>query len=148
MIKVIDKSRAYTYIASVAAFLQLSLPQWQLSDISTQAISAILLSIVSVFTILKQRSSIEVRDNATTVTYMLIGVAALGGLNEVLGIVHFNDHLQGILRSIIAAIIGLINLASKNLFPTEAGKAIQQAKADIKDEGIAVIDTDILSKKK
>jgi len=54
-------------------------------------------------------------------------------LNEILGIVHLNDHLQNVLRSIVAAIIGLLNLASKTLFPTDAGVVIQQAKAAIKE---------------
>lgn len=132
--KTIDKSRTYTYIASVAAFLQMSVPQWDLPDVYSQVISAILLAVVSIFTILKQRVSVEINDkNAVKVTWLLVGVAALGGLNEIIGIVHINENLQNILRSVIAAIIGLINLASKNLFPTEAGKVIQGIKSDIKE---------------
>lgn len=129
----IDKSRRYTYIAAVAAFLQMSVPQWQLPETSSQVTSAILLAVISVFTILKQRSSVEVNNNATILTYILIGTAVLGGLNEVLGIVHFSGHLQNVLRSIVAAIIGLLNLASKTLFPTDAGVVIQQAKAELKE---------------
>lgn len=128
-----DKSRSYTYIAAAAAFIQMSVPQWHLPDVSAQVTSAMLLAVVSVFTILKQRASVEINDkNAVKVTWLLIGVAALGGVNEILGIVHFNDQLQNILRSVVAAIIGLLNLASKNLFPTEAGKVIQTLKSDIK----------------
>lgn len=144
-----DKSRMYTYIAAFAAFLQVSIPQWNLSDISTQIVSAILLAIVSIFTILKQRSSVEIDNNAVTVTWLLIGVAALGAANEVLGLVHFNDSLQGILRSIIASVIGLLNLASKNLFPTDAGKMIQGIKSDIKEGTFGesnTVDVPIISK--
>ena len=123
-----DKSRSYTYIAAAAAFIQMSVPQWHLPDVSAQVTSAILLAIVSVFTILKQRASVEINDKSVIYTWILVGAAALGGLNEIIGIVHFNDQLQNILRSVIAAIIGLLNLASKNLFPTEAGKEIQNIK--------------------
>ena len=127
-----DKSRSYTYIAAAAAFIQMSVPQWHLPDVSAQVTSAILLAIVSVFTILKQRASVEINDKSVIYTWILVGAAALGGLNEIIGIVHFNDQLQNILRSVIAAIIGLLNLASKNLFPTEAGKVIQNIKSDLK----------------
>ena len=137
-----DKSRVYTYIAAAAAFIQMSLPQWHFPDVPAQVTSAILLAIVSVFTILKQRTSVEINDkNAVKVTWLLIGVAGLGGVNEILGIVHFNDQLQNILRSVVAAIIGLLNLASKNLFPTEAGKVIQSIKSDLKQGTFGVENT-------
>lgn len=136
----IDKSRLYTYIAASAAFIQVSIPQWHLSDITTQVASAILLTIVSIFTILKQRVSIEINNNATTVTYILIGIAALGGLNELVNFIPFDAHTQTVLRSIIASVIGLLNLASKSLFQTEAGKAIQQAKVDIKNNQVIPIE--------
>lgn len=129
----IDKSRIYTYIAAAAAFLQVSVPQWHLADTTTQLTSAILLTVVSVFTILKQRISIEVSNSANIATYFLIAIALAGGINEVLGIVHINAHTQGILRSVLASVIGLLNLASKSLFPTDAGKVIQQTKVEIKE---------------
>ncbi|HEY8690571.1 MAG TPA: hypothetical protein VIM07_15145 [Chitinophagaceae bacterium] len=140
MNQVKDKSRIYTNIAAAAAFIQMSVPQWHLPDVPTQVTSAVLLSIVSIFTILKQRTSVEINDkNAVKFTWLLIAIAGLGGINEIMGIVHFNDQLQNILRSVVAAAIGLLNLASKNLFPTEAGKVIQTIKADIK-QGNAVIE--------
>jgi hypothetical protein len=137
-----DKSRIYTFIAAAAAFIQMSVPQWHLPDVQAQVTSAILLAIVSIFTILKQRASVEVNDkNAVKVTWLLIAIAAFGGVNEILGIIHFNDQLQNILRSIIAAIIGLLNLASKDLFKTEEGKVIQNIKSDLKQGTFGIENT-------
>jgi hypothetical protein len=141
-----DNSKIYTYLATVAAFLQMSVPQWHLPDITSQVISAALLAIVSVFTILKQRVSVEINSQSVMYTYILIGVAALGGLNEIVGIVHFNAQWQNILRSIIAAIIGILNLTSKTLFPSEAGTAIQELKDDIKQGNTTIVSNQILNK--
>lgn len=134
-----DNSRTYTYIATAAAFIQMSLPQFHLSDIATQITSAALLAIISVFTILKQRVSVEINNQSVMYTWILVGAAALGGLNEIIGIVHFNPALQTGLRSAIAAIIGLLNLASKTLFPSEAGEAIQSVKNGIKEGNVTLV---------
>jgi hypothetical protein len=141
-----DNSKIYTYLATVAAFLQMSVPQWHLPDITAQVVSAALLAIVSIFTILKQRASVEVSKQSLMYTYILIGVAALGGLNEIIGIVHFNDQWQNILRSIIAAAIGILNLTSKALFPSEAGTAIQNIKDEIKAGKTEIVSNQILNK--
>lgn len=141
-----DNSKIYTYLAMVAAFLQLSVPQWQLPDITSQVVSAALLAVVSIFTILKQRVSVEINSQSVMYTWILIGVAALGGLNEIVGIVHFSGHWQNILRSIIASAIGILNITSKTLFPSEAGEAIQGIKDDIKQGKTEVVSNQILNK--
>jgi hypothetical protein len=141
-----DNSKIFTYLATVAAFLQMSVPQWHLPDISAQIVSAALLAVVSIFTILKQRSSVEINSQSVVYTYILIGVAALGGLNEIVGIVHFDGQWQNILRSIIAALIGILNVTSKALFPSEAGQAIQGIKDNIKSGTAEVVSNQILNK--
>ena len=141
-----DNSKIYTYLATVAAFLQVSVPQWHLPDITAQVVSAALLAAVSIFTILKQRASVEVSKQSLMYTYILIGVAALGGLNEIIGIIHFNDQWQNVLRSVVAALIGILNLTSKALFPSEAGQAIQGIKNDIKAGKTEVVSNQILNK--
>jgi hypothetical protein len=141
-----DNSKIFTYLATVAAFLQMSVPQWHLPDISAQIVSAALLAVVSVFTILKQRTSVEINNQSVTYTYILIGAAALGGLNEIIGIVHFDAQWQNILRSITVSLIGLLNLTSKTLFPSEAGQAIQGLKNDLKDGKAEVVSNQILNK--
>lgn len=141
-----DNSKIYTYLATVAAFLQLSVPQWHLPDITSQVVSTALLAFVSIFTILKQRVSVEINSQSVMYTYILIGVAALGGLNEIVGIVHFTDQWQNILRSIIAGVIGILNITSKALFPSEAGQAIQGLKDDIKQGKTEVVSNQILNK--
>jgi hypothetical protein len=141
-----DNSKIFTYLATVAAFLQMSVPQWHLPDVSAQVVSAALLAVVSVFTILKQRTSVEINNQSVTYTYILIGAAALGGLNEIIGIVHFDAQWQNILRSIIAALIGILNVTSKALFPSEAGQAIQGIKDNIKSGTAEVVSNQILNK--
>jgi hypothetical protein len=79
-------------------------------------------------------------------TYILIGVAALGGVNEIIGIIHFNAQWQNVLRSVVVSLIGLLNLTSKTLFPSEAGEAIQGLKDSIKEGKTEVISNQILNK--
>jgi hypothetical protein len=141
-----DNSKTYTYLATVAAFLQMSVPQWHLPDITSQVVSAALLAIVSIFTILKQRTSVEINNQSVMYTYILIGVAALGGVNEIIGIIHFNAQWQNVLRSVVVSLIGLLNLTSKTLFPSEAGEAIQGLKDSIKEGKTEVISNQILNK--
>ena len=95
MKKITDKSRVYTNIAMIAAFAQMYVPQlqsdWHLSDVVTKIITVVLLTVVSVVTIKKQRVSIEINDkNALLLTYVLIGMAIAGGLNEILSIAPLN----------------------------------------------------------
>lgn len=128
-----DNSKIYTYITTAAAFLQMYLPNLLLNPHTSDIISAALLSIVSVFTIMKQRVSVEVNDKkAVWYTWLLVGIAGMGGINEIVGKIQFNGNTQNILRSAIAGIIGLLNIMSKSLFPTDAGKAIAATKNDIK----------------
>lgn len=131
-----DKSRIYTYIAVGATLMQMYLPQlqtnWNLSEISVKVITAILLAIISIATIKKQRISVEVNNKAIFYTWVLIGIAAVGCLNEILSFTYLDYRWADIARSTIASILGLYNLVSKSLFPTEAGKVIQETKNDIK----------------
>lgn len=129
-----SKERIYTGLAITFAFLQTLLPTLFLSDTQTAIATVSLLTLASVFTILKQRISVEINNNATIFTWILIGLAVLGGLNEVLGSVHLSGALQGRLSTIVAALIGVLNITSKTFFPTEAGKVVQNVKDDLKEQ--------------
>lgn len=121
-----DKSRIYTFLAVGFAFLQTLFS----GDVT---MTIIFLTLASVFTILKQRVSIEVNENAMIATYVLVALAVMGGLNDLLGVFHFGEVWDVRLRKIVAALIGLLNIASKNLFPTEEGKVIQGVKQELKE---------------
>lgn len=131
-----DNSRLYSYISGVAIFLQLSLagipePYGIIS-------SGVLLTIASIFTIKKQRSSVEINKKATVFTWVLIAVAFFGGLNDLLQKMHewnpifISEGLQDWLRRGIAIAIGLLNMFSKDMFPTDEGSSIKQQKNELK----------------
>jgi len=131
-----DKSRVYTYVAVGATLLQMYVPQlkenFHLADVTVKVITAILIAIISIATIKKQRISVEVNRKAVIVTWFLISIAAIGCLNEILSFAYLDYAWANTLRSIVASALGFFNLVSKSLFPTEAGKVIQTIKSDLK----------------
>lgn len=135
-----SKERIYTALALIFAFVQTLLPTMKFDEVETTIATTILLTLVSVFTLMKQRVSVEINKNAKILTWVLIGIAALGGINELVGNlptdiafkIHISNLWQERLRTIIAALIGILNIASKNLFPTEEGKVIEETKKDLK----------------
>lgn len=133
-----DKSRLYTNIALSATFAQTMLPTFHFSDTVTGIITTVLLTTASVFTILKQRVSVEINKDAVILTWVLAGIAALGGLNDVIGQISLTDIWQDRLRTLIAALIGILNIVSKELFPTPEGKVIASIKQDLKDEKVTI----------
>lgn len=131
-----DNSRLYSYISGVAIFLQLSLAG--IPEPYGIITSGVLLTIASIFTIKKQRSSVEINKKATIFTWVLIAVAFFGGLNDLLQKMHewnpvfIQESLQDWLRRGIAIAIGLLNMFSKDMFPTDEGSAIKQQKNELK----------------
>lgn len=131
-----DNSRLYSYISGVAVFLQLSLAG--IPEPYGIITSGVLLTIASIFTIKKQRSSVEINKKATVFTWILIAVAFFGGLNDLLQKMHewnpvfIPESLQDWLRRGIAIAIGLLNMFSKDMFPTDEGSAIKQQKNELK----------------
>ena len=134
------KERIYMLITLIAAYLQASVvPSLGLTDSQSFIATSLLLIVASVFTILKQRLSVEVNDRkALLFTWVLIGIAVIGGLNEIVAsqrfteAFHFSDKFTNAMRAGIAGLFGILNVFSKAWFPTEAGKVIQNIKSDLK----------------
>lgn len=141
MKSITDKSRLYTSIAMVAAFLQTLVATMKFDEITTGVVSTVLLTIAAVFTLKKQRVSVEINKKAIIATWVLVGIAALGGINEILDQIVITGVWQDRLRTIIAALIGVLNIASKSWFPTEEGKIIQDVKKDLKEGTFGVENT-------
>lgn len=127
-----SKERIYTTLTFVFAFMQTLLPSMGFTEFTSSIVTTVLITLVSVFTIKKQRISIEINNKAQIVTWVLIAVAALGGLNQLLDVVNLSDIWQGRLRTIVAALIGILNIVSKNLFPTDEARVVEKTKVDLK----------------
>lgn len=127
-----SKERIYTTLTFVFAFMQTLLPSMGFTEFTSSIVTTVLVTLVSVFTIKKQRISIEINNKAQIVTWVLIAVAALGGLNQLLDVVNLSDIWQGRLRTIVAALIGILNIVSKNLFPTDEARVVEKTKVDLK----------------
>lgn len=134
-----SKERVYMLITLVAAYLQgVVVPSLHLSDAWSFIVTSLLLMIAAVFTIKKQRVSIEVNSKAKTYTWILIALAVLGGINEILAsnyfpeAIHFEEKTTTMLRNGVAGLFGLMNVFSKVLFPTDEAKIIDQQKETLK----------------
>lgn len=127
-----EKTSIYSTIVFIATSLQLSLPMLKLDEATSGIATAILLSIATVFTLLRQRASIEIDKKAQYLTWVLVSIAVLGGVNEVFKWIPFSGETGDTLRNVIAFLINLLNIVSKQLFPTEEGKELKKLEATLK----------------
>lgn len=143
------KERIYMLITLLAAYLQASVvPSLGLTDSQSFIATSLLLIVASVFTILKQRLSVEVNDKKALIyTWVLIGIAVIGGLNEIVSSQNFiqafsfSDKFTNAMRAGIAGLFGILNVFSKAWFPTQEGKVIQSVKSDLKQGTFGVENT-------
>lgn len=132
-----SKEKLFTAIAVSAAFLQTITSVSLLGfPVANGIVTTVMLTVVAVYTIKKQRVSIEVNDTkAHSYTWILIIIAIGGGMNDLLGIVHFNPMIDVILKTIVSGSIGLLNVISKSLFPTMEGQILDRRENQLKVSG-------------
>lgn len=87
-------------------------------------ISAITLYLVSTLTLWRQTISNEIGNAATTATWIVVIIASIGGLNDILNIVHFSETVDQWVRFGITFTTFVLNLISKLLWPTPDTKSI------------------------
>ena len=124
--------RAVTFSVGLITILQGLVPAMPLGAETTVLISAILIYVASILTAIKQAVSVEIKTRKALVySIILVLIATIGGLNDVLNVVHLNDLLAQWLRFGITGSILILNLASKTLFPTEEGQVIEKIKDNL-----------------
>lgn len=133
-----DRSALYTGIVTVATVIMGVLPH--INNGVDVILTSVLLTVISIFTIKKQRTSIEINDSkAVLYTWVLVIIAACGGLNDMLGqldlkeVHYFSTQTSQILKKSISGLILILNVFSKQWFPTAEGKTIQGIKIDMKE---------------
>lgn len=109
-------------LAVVFTAIQGMIPAMPLTD--TTAVSAIIMFLVSGTTIWKQALSKEIDSKALVPTIMLAIAASLGGVNELLKLIPFNEITGQWIRFGVTAATALLNILSKTIWPTPETKSI------------------------
>lgn len=81
-------------------------------------VSAIVLYLVSIMTLLRQHASNEISNQSTVPTWIIIAIATIGGLNDIFNLVHFSEFVDQCIRFGITFSTFMLNLLSKVLYPT------------------------------
>lgn len=81
-------------------------------------LSAIAMFLVSGFTALKQWASNEINNGALTPTLIVTIIAILGGVNDIIDIVHMSETVDQWVRFGLTFVVMSLSLASKILWPT------------------------------
>ncbi len=95
-----------------------------INEQSVTMLSAITLYLVSTLTLFRQTISNEIDNTAKNATWVVVIIATIGGLNDILNIVHFSETVDQWLRFAITFTTFILNLISKLLWPTPETKSI------------------------
>lgn len=117
-----SKTKLPGYLFTIAYILtafQLVIPLIpDINEPTRTLISAIVIFLVSATTIWRQYISKYIEDGAVKYTLAAALIAIIGGLNDFFNFVHFSDSVSQWIRFAITFIIMVINIISKEAFPT------------------------------
>lgn len=92
-------------------------------------ISAILIYLASILTALKQVLSVEIKTRKALIgSAILFLIATFGGIGDLLNVVNFGELTEQWIRFGVTGAILILNFSSKQWFPTQEGKVIEQVK--------------------
>ena len=92
---------------------------------TTTLLSAIVLYAVSIMTLIRQSISEQIDNDAKKVTWFVILIASIGGLNDLTNLIHFSEATDQWVRFGITFTTFVLNLVSKIVWNTpETGKQI------------------------
>ena len=112
----------FTMLVLLFTTLQGLLPALPMGN--TTVLSAIIMFGVSGLTAWKQYLSIEIDNSSLWPTLIVAILATLGGLNDLVNLVHFNSVTGQWVRFGITFLTAFLNLASKILWPTAETKSL------------------------
>lgn len=112
---------ALSILAIVFTAIQGVIPEMPIHD--TTIVSAVVMFLVTAFTIWKQALSKEIDNKALKATIIVAAIATLGGLNELFKAFPLSESVSQWLRFIVTSVIAVLNLLSKVLWPTPQTKS-------------------------
>lgn len=125
-------TRLFTIILVVLTTLQVAVPTYPISNPNTKAIiEAVFMFLVVGFTAWNQYLSVEIRNGAIWPTVILAVIATLGGLNDLINVVPMSATTSQWVRMGVSTVTTILSLASKQLWPTQASKIIEQTKSQL-----------------
>lgn len=108
-----------TVIAVILALFQTLISNMPIKDNHVVTVlSAGTIALISVVTVWKQRLSIEINNNSLKTTIAVIAIAVVGGINDVINVVHFSENTDQWLRWSITFLLAVLNALSKIFWPT------------------------------
>jgi hypothetical protein len=108
-----------TAFVSIIAVVQTLLSNPPLTDGEIIVAGTILTYLNLALTAWKQYLSAEVSSTGVRVTIWIAVAATLTGLANVVNIFHFSDHTSQTIRWLITIAIAVVNILSKQLFPSD-----------------------------
>lgn len=124
--------RLFTLFVVLLSTLQTAIPSLPISNPNTiTLVSAIVMFLVVGLTAWKQYFSVEITNASLIPTVIIAIVATLGGLNDLIGAFHISPALGQWIRFAVTAVVTILNVVSKELWPSPAAKAIKEYKADV-----------------
>lgn len=115
----------FTWVVVFLTAFQGMIPTLPITNAGTiTLISAITMFLVSSLTVWKQTLSKEINNEAILPTIAVAIIATLGGLNDLLGVLHFSEIVGQWMRFTITFITMGLNLISKMLYPTPETKSL------------------------
>lgn len=128
-------TRIFTGILVFLTTIQAAVPQMPLGNENTGTlISAIIMFLVVAFTAWKQYLSVEIRNGAILPTIIVAVVATLGGLNDLVNVIHLSATGNQWVRLAITSTSMMLGIFSKTLWPTDESKQIEATKQAIVED--------------
>lgn len=86
-------------------------------------LSTIVMYVVGILTLWKQRISEEINNDATIPTWIVLAIAAVAGLNDIFDVVTLSAATDQWVRFGITAVLLILNMISKMQYPTSQTKS-------------------------
>lgn len=111
-------SNIFTALVSIVAIIQTMITNPPFTDDQVFTLGAVLTYAALVLTYAKQYFSPEVSDIARKATMWIAIIATVTGLLDLIKVFHLNDVTEQRIRWIITSVVAILNIISKQLFPS------------------------------